>query len=164
MVRAQSYICQMPRTDVATLEINADIRRVAAALVDPDALTVWLPPRGMSGRFERFDLRPGGGYRFVLTYDEADGNVGKSGGADDVIEAEFTEIELGRRVVQAVTFVSDDPAFAGTMTMAWEVAQLHKNRTLVTIRAEGVPDGISADDHADGMNSSLSNLAAYVAR
>jgi uncharacterized protein YndB with AHSA1/START domain len=152
----------MPRTDVVTLEIEADIDRVAAALVDPDALATWLPPPGMSGRFERFDLRPGGGYRLVLTYDAADDHVGKSGGGEDVVEAVFTEIELGRRVVQAVTFVSDDPAFAGTMTMAWEVAPIDGDRTLVTIRADGVPDGISADDHAEGMHGSLRNLAAYV--
>ena len=37
--------------------------RVWAALVDPGALMAWLPPGGMTGRFERFDARPGGSYR-----------------------------------------------------------------------------------------------------
>jgi uncharacterized protein YndB with AHSA1/START domain len=36
------------------------------ALVDPEALVVWLPPEGMSGRFEWFELRNGGGCRLVL--------------------------------------------------------------------------------------------------
>jgi hypothetical protein len=36
--------------------------------------------------------------------------------------------------------------------------------TLVGIRADDVPDGISAHDHATGLASSLENLASYVER
>src|SRR6476469_3282485 len=57
----------VPRTDTAFREIAAPPGRVFAALVDPDALAAWLPPGGMSARFERFDARPGGSYRMVLT-------------------------------------------------------------------------------------------------
>ena len=39
----------MTRTDAASREIGAPPDRVYEALVDPDALTVWLPPDGMSG-------------------------------------------------------------------------------------------------------------------
>ena len=60
-------------------------------------------------------------------------------------------------------FVSDDPAYAGTMTMTWEVAAAGAG-TRVDIVAEDVPDGISAEDHAAGLASSLTNLAAYVER
>jgi uncharacterized protein YndB with AHSA1/START domain len=77
----------MPRTDTAARVIAAPVGRVFAALVDPEALLAWLPPSGMTGRFERFDVR---------------------------------------------------------------------------ITAEDVPDGISAEDHAEGLSSSLSNLAAYL--
>jgi hypothetical protein len=35
-------------------------------------------------------------------------------------------------------------------------------RSRVDIRAEDVPDGINAADHAAGLSSSLDNLAAYV--
>jgi hypothetical protein len=67
------------------------------------------------------------------------------------------------RVVQAVGFVSEDPAFSGTMTMTmtWEVASV-AGGTRIEIRADDVPAGISADDHAAGLTSSLRNLAAYV--
>jgi hypothetical protein len=64
-------------------------------------------------------------------------------------------------VVQAVDFVSDDPAYAGTMIMTWEIAAVDSG-TRVEIRADDVPDGISAEDHAIGLASSLANLAAYV--
>ena len=138
------------------------IDRVYAALVDPVALAEWLPPEGMSGRFEHFDLRRGGGYRMVLTYD-ARSAAAKTTGDSDVVEARFVEIVPGQRVVQAVDFVSDDPGFAGTMTMTWAISEV-ADGTRVDIRADEVPDGISAEDHATGMQSSLDNLAAYLSR
>lgn len=46
------------------------------ALVDRDALETWLPPGAMSGRFELFDPTPGGSYRLVLTYTEAEEGSG----------------------------------------------------------------------------------------
>ena len=48
--------------------MEAPVDRVFAALVDPDLLLEWLPPEGMTGRFEHVDMRPGGSYRLVLTY------------------------------------------------------------------------------------------------
>ncbi len=151
----------MPRTDRASLVIAAPVDRVYAALVDPVALVEWLPPEGMSGRFERFDLRPGGGYRMVLTY-AAPAEAAKSTADSDVVEARFVDVVPGRRVVQAVDFVSDDPRFAGTMTMTWEVSAVPEGAR-VDIRADDVPDGITAEDHAAGMRSSLANLAAHLA-
>ena len=134
--------------------------RVYAALVDPEALVAWLPPDGMSARFERFDVRPGGSYRMVLTYADASAAPGKATGDSDIVEARFVDIVPGARVVQAVDFVSDDPAYAGTMIMTWEVTPVEAG-TRVDIRADEVPDGISAEDHAAGLASSLTNLSAY---
>ena len=153
----------MPRTDRASRVIAASPERVWAALVDPGALTAWLPPGGMTGRFERFDARPGGSYRLVLTYADASGAPGKATAESDIVEARFVDIVPGERVVQAVDFVSDDPAYAGTMTMTWAVTADGAG-TRVDIVAEDVPDGISAEDHAAGLASSLTNLAAYVER
>lgn len=121
----------------------------------------WLPPTGMTGRFERFDAQPGGSYRLVLTYSDASGAPGKATVDSDIVEARFVDIVPGVQVVQAVDFVSDDPAYAGTMTMIWEVTAVEAG-TRVEIVAEDVPDGISAEDHAAGLASSLTNLAAYV--
>lgn len=152
----------MPRTDSGSRVIAAPPERVFAALIDQRALAEWLPPAGMHGRFERFDARPGGSYRMVLTYDDPSAGPGKAGEGSDIVEARFTDIVPGARVVQAVDFVSDDPANAGTMTMTWEVTAVDGG-TRVDIRAENVPGGISADDHAAGLNSSLAKLAAYLA-
>jgi len=153
----------MSRTDTAIRVISAPPDRVYAALTDPDALAVWLPPDGMTGRFEHFDARPGGSYRLVLTYADASAARGKSAADSDVVDARFVEIVSGVRVVQQIEFVSEDPAFHGTMTMTWEVTAVDA-RSRVDIRAEDVPDGINAADHAAGLSSSLDNLAAHVER
>lgn len=153
-----AYHAVMARTDQASRVIAASPERIYRAFTDPDMLTKWLPPAGMTGRFERFDARPGSSYRMVLTYLDASGAPGKSSADSDVVEACFVDLVPDVRVVQAVDFVSDDPAFAGTMTMTWEL-EPEPEGTRVTFRADDVPDGISADDHAAGLTSSLANLA-----
>lgn len=153
----------MARTDTASRVINAAREHIYDAFVDPDALMTWLPPKGMTGRFEQFDARPGGSYRMVLTYSDTATARGKATAVSDIVEARFTALVPGVRVVQEVDFVSDQPEYAGTMTMTWEVATVETG-TRVKIRADNVPEGISADDHAAGLASSLANLAAYVER
>jgi uncharacterized protein YndB with AHSA1/START domain len=151
----------MSRTDTASRVIEASPERVYAALVDLDALTAWLPPDGMTGRFEHFDARPSGSYRLILTYADAASAPGKATAESDVVEARFVDLVPGVRVAQAVDFVSEDPAFARTMRMTWELRAV-EGGTHVEIRADDVPVGISAEDHAAGLNSSLTNLAAYL--
>jgi uncharacterized protein YndB with AHSA1/START domain len=153
----------MTRTDSASRLIGASPDRVYHALVDPDALATWLPPDGMIGRFERFDVRPGGSYRLVLTYVDPSADRGKTTAGSDVVDVRFVDLAPGERVVQAVDFLSDDPANAGTMTMTWELAAVDEG-TRVDIRAENVPSGISSEDHAAGLGSSLANLAAHLER
>src|SRR3954451_15731930 len=111
----------MPRSDGATRVINAPMTVVFNALVNRDALETWLPPAGMTARFEQFDPTPGGAYRLVLTYATPADSGGKSSPDSDIVEARFVDIVANDRVVQTVHFVSDDPAFAGTMTMTWTV-------------------------------------------
>ncbi len=99
----------------------------------------------------------------ILTYVEPPGSGAKSSADDDIVEARYVEVVQDDRVVQAVDFVSDDPAFAGTMTMTWAVHALDSG-TLVEFIADDVPDGVSAEDHAAGMASSLEHLASYLDR
>lgn len=150
----------MPRTDRASRVIEAQVDRVFAALVDRTALESWLAPDGMTARFEHFDPTPGGSYRLVLTYLRPTASA-KSSANSDIVEARYVDIVHNDRVVQAVDFVSDDPAFAGTMTMTWAVRSVGA-ATLVEFTADDVPDGISAEDHAAGMASSLEHLATYL--
>ncbi|QJW36589.1 SRPBCC family protein [Cellulosimicrobium protaetiae] len=149
------------RVDEATRLVDAAPHDVYRAFVDPDALAAWLPPEGMTGRFEHFDLRPGGSYRMVLAYDDPQADPGKTGDGTDVVDVAIVDLVPGRCVVQQVDFPSDDPAFAGTMTMTWTVEPVGDG-TRVTVRATDVPSGISPQDHAVGLASSLAHLDAYV--
>ena len=151
----------MPRTDRASRVIDAPVDRVFHALVDREALETWLPPAGMTARFEQFNAAPGGSYRLILTYTDPADARGKSSADSDIVEARYVDIAVNDRVVQAVDFVSDDAVFAGTMIMTWVVHAIDGG-TRVEITADDVPDGISADDHAAGLASSLENLAGYL--
>ncbi len=97
----------------------------------------------------------------MLTYADASPSQGKATADTDIVEARVVDLVPGVRVVQEVDFVSDDPAYAGTMTMTWEVTAIDGSAR-VDITADNVPDGISAEDHAAGMASSLMNLAGYL--
>jgi uncharacterized protein YndB with AHSA1/START domain len=147
-------------TDSADTVIAAPPAAVFAALVDASARAAWLPPTGMTGRFEWFDARTGGGYRMVLEYDDTS-TVGKSERNKDVTEVRFAAVEAPHRIVEEVDFVSDDPRFAGTMTMTWTVEPVATG-TRVTVTATDVPDGISREDHAAAFASTLANLDAHV--
>lgn len=80
----------------------------------------------------------------------------------DVVEGQFVKLVPETSIVQQFNFRSSDPAFAGTMTMSWTFTRV-PGGTIVTVTAEGVPPGISPDDHRAGMNSSLENLAGLFA-
>jgi uncharacterized protein YndB with AHSA1/START domain len=150
----------MSRTDTAFRTIRATPSALYQALVTAKALEQWMPPSGMTGEMVEFDPRPGGRYRMILRYDDT-AISGKSGGNEDIAEARFLELVPDQRIVQSVDFVSDDPQFAGTMTMSTLLTSLG-DETEVRFIAENVPVGISAEDHAEGMNSSLENLATFV--
>lgn len=153
----------MARTDTASRIVEAPPSAVYRAMVDPAALAAWLPPKGMHASIEVFDPREGGIYRVTLRYDERAPNVhGKTSDDSDVVKGRFVELVPDERIVQAVTFESDDPAFAGEMTMRWLLDPVPEG-TRVSIVCEDVPSGISAEDHQTGLGSTLDNLAAYLA-
>ena len=150
-----------PRVDTASKIIAASPETIYQAFIDRDALLAWLPPDGMTAEILEFEPRPGGAFRMALRYPQA--GRGKTTDDTDVVDAEFAELVPGKRVVQLVKFKSDDPAFAGTMRMVWDLEPVPEG-TRVIILAEDVPEGISKEDHDTGLRSSLDNLEAYVTR
>lgn len=151
----------MSRIDRASRTIAAPAEAVYDALLDREALQAWLPPDGMRGRIERWDPRPGGGFRMVLTYLDPTDSPGKTSDATDVVDVRFADLVRPARVVQTAVFQADDPAYAGTMTMTWHLAAAGDG-TEVTVTATGVPPGIDQAVHEEGIASSLANLATYV--
>ena len=124
----------------------------------------WLPPGGMTGRIYEFDPTEGGGFRMALTYKSSGHTApGKTSQDMDVFRGRFLELVPDQRIVQLVKFESDDPAFAGKMTMTWSFTAV-PDGTEVTITCEGVPEGIRPEDHDAGLKSSLENLATFTER
>jgi uncharacterized protein YndB with AHSA1/START domain len=80
-----------------------------------------------------------------------------------VVEGRFLEVVQNERIVQLVTFASDDPAFAGEMKMTWALSSA-AGGTSVSIICENVPDGIGQEDHIAALRSTLDNLATLVER
>jgi uncharacterized protein YndB with AHSA1/START domain len=148
------------RVDEASHRISAAPEHVFGAFLDPDLFVSWLPPEGMSGRLERFDAD---GYRLVLTYLDPPTGGGKATADSDVADVRRVVVDPPHRLVEEVDFPSDDPAYAGTMTMTWTFVA-DGDGTLVTIAATEVPRGIDHDVHVGALTDSLRQLARAVER
>ena len=86
---------------------------------------------------------------------------GKTSEGEDRFTARFVELKPPARVVQAISFDSDDPAFSGEMTMVVTLEE-RDDGTEVTILFENIPPGIRPEDNDEGTRSSLEKLARYV--
>ncbi len=149
------------RVDSAELLVPSDPPDVFAAFVEPDAVEAWLPPRGMSARVLEYDFRPGGAFRIELSYPEDGPGRGKTTSHSDITVGAFVSIEWHHRIVESVEFEAADAAYAGHMLLTWTLKP-DPGGTLVGVRAEHVPPGISATDHAAGLTSTLANLAHHL--
>jgi uncharacterized protein YndB with AHSA1/START domain len=105
-------------TSSASREIKASPERLLNAVLDPAALLAWLPPAGKTGRMHAFDARAGGGYWMSLYYLQDDKvRAGKSSEKEDLVNVRILELSLPQRIVQTVTFVTDDAAPQGEMSL-----------------------------------------------
>jgi uncharacterized protein YndB with AHSA1/START domain len=149
------------RTSRVSRRIAAPRARLYAALLDPEALVRWLPPGRMTGRIHAFDSRVGGGYRMSLFYppDETEFR-GKTAEREDRVSVRFVVLEPAARIVEAVTFDSDDPAFAGVMTMIWTFDEAPAGCD-VSVLSLDLPPGVRPEDNAEGTRLSLAQLACF---
>lgn len=145
----------MSRTDILSRHIPAVPEQVYAALVDPEALCSWLPPKGWSCRFERFPRNGEGSFRIIYN-DEKDQN-------SEVLEARLLENIPRERLVLEAEFQSEDPDLADTLQLIWEIAPL-AGGSIITLSARNVPIGITAEGQREGMTTALANLADHLAR
>jgi uncharacterized protein YndB with AHSA1/START domain len=150
------------RVDSASRIIKASPRTIYQAFLDPEAVASWRPPEGMKARIYAFDPREGGAFRMSFGYTATHHAVpGKTTEHDDVFHGTFLELVPDERIVEVVEFESDDPAFAGAMTITTTLTPV-PGGTEVAIRCENVPSGIRPSDHWEGMTSTLGNLAGFV--
>lgn len=142
--------------------INASPEKLYHAFTNPTSLEQWQAPADMTGKVHHFDLRPGGGYEMSLFYSATDKtSQGKTSGKEDRFKARFVELDPPNKIVEAITFDSPDPAFAGEMIM--EVTLEPKGSvTNVTIQFTNIPLGINPKDNEAGTELSLAKLARYL--
>src|SRR6267378_2580222 len=96
--------------------IKARPEQLYEAFMDPAALIAWLPPAELTGQIHAFDARVG--YRMSLFYPPNERSFrGKTSDREDMFDVRFVELAPPRRIVEAVSFVTTDPAFLGEMTI-----------------------------------------------
>ncbi|TXL81742.1 ATPase [Vineibacter terrae] len=142
--------------------IKARPEAVYAAFMDAAALMAWLPPAQMTARMHAFDARVGGGYRMSLFYPpDEQAFHGKTADKEDMVDVRFMALAPPHRIVQAVRFVTADPAFAGGMTMTVTLDPV-PDGTAVTLSFENLPPGLRPEDNDAGARLSLAQLARFV--
>jgi uncharacterized protein YndB with AHSA1/START domain len=139
--------------------IKAQPEKVYDAFMDPAALLAWLPPAEMTGKIHEFDARVGGGYRMSLFYPPNERSFrGKTSDREDMLNVRFVELAPPLRIVEAVNFVTTDPAFLGEMTIVVTFEEV-SGGTEVTFLCKNLPPGLRAEDNEAGSRLSLEQLA-----
>ncbi len=142
--------------------IKATPEALYRAFTDPAALAVWLAPGDMTGEVHRFDDRVGGGYQISLYYPSSEQTFrGKTEDREDRFTARFVELTPPRRIVEAITFDSVDPAFSGEMIMV-VTFEAEDGGTTVSIFFKDIPSGIRPEDNEAGTRATLEKLARSV--
>lgn len=113
----------------------------------------------MTGDIHEFDARVGGGYRMSLFYPPTERIFrGKTSDREDMFNVRFVELVPPRRIVEAVSFVTTDPAFFGEMTITATFEEV-SGGTEVTLVCKNLPPGLRAEDNEAGARLSLEQLA-----
>ncbi len=142
--------------------IKAPRAAVYHAFVDRDAIAAWLPPDTMRGTVHIFEPREGGLFRLSLTYqNQEDVGRGKTSEDTDTVQGKFVELVPFEKIVWAVEFESEEPGFAGEMSITTRFTDADGG-TEVIMLCEDIPEGISLEDNETGGRSSLRNLAALL--
>ncbi|MFC6734417.1 SRPBCC domain-containing protein [Haladaptatus sp. DYSN1] len=133
--------------------IKAPAERIYKAFLDADALAKFSPPAGYTARYDHADGEVGGTYRGTFTsLDKSD---------EHSFSGEYVELVPNERIVQTDQFETDTPEMQSEMTVTITLEEV-EDGTKVTVRQEGIPKPIPAEDAATGWGMSLENLARLV--
>jgi uncharacterized protein YndB with AHSA1/START domain len=142
--------------------IKAPRSTIYRAFLDADSVVAWLAPNNMTGHIHTFEPHEGGKFRMSLTYiDPKKSPAGKTSENTDTFQARFVKLIPNETIVQAVEFESQEPGYAGEMTITWMLKEV-SGGTEVTVLFEGIPEGVRLEDNELGSQESLQKLAAFV--
>jgi len=117
------------------------------ACTDPESIAQWRVPDSMTGKVDSVD---GATYRMSLTYPD---------GSMDTYEATFIERVPNERIVERIRFDAADRAGEMTMTTSLRAGD---GGTEVSIRYDGLPSSIPAEDNDEGTRQALEKLSRFV--
>jgi uncharacterized protein YndB with AHSA1/START domain len=148
----------MPQTVVSQF-VKAPRAEVYRACLDPARIVRWRVPDNMTAEIHAFDARAGGRYRMTLTYRNSARPAGKTTGDADSFTGRFAELIPNEKIVEAISFETDDPDIRGEMRIITSFRDADGG-TDVTMRFENIPSGIRPEDNELGTRQSLRKLAA----
>lgn len=151
----------MSQTTQNSKLIKASAAKIFEALTDPKGLEKWQVPGDMTGKVHHYDLIEGGSYTMSLFYSQDEDHYGKTSDREDRFTATFLELDPPFKIIQAIKFDTNAPAFSEEMIM--EITLEPKgNETNVIFLFRNIPAGIKPEDNEKGTISSLEKLASYV--
>ncbi len=142
--------------------ITAPRKAVYQACLDPNAVAAWRVPDTMKGHMHVFDAREGGTFRMSLTYQDPKRSPGGKTSEDtDTFQGRFIELVPDEKIVEVIEFESQDPRFAGEMTITTRLTDTDEG-TEITVLCQDIPAGIRPEDNEMGSQQSLQKLAALI--
>lgn len=155
--------CRVKNSTKNSKHIHASVEAVYHAFSNAAALEKWLAPADMTGKVHHFHWYEGGGYEMSLFYPEHENRFhGKTSLREDRYTSKIIELIPFKKIVQAIRFKTDDPAFAREMIMEVMLEKADAG-TNVTFFFKNIPAGISPADNEEGTISTLEKLAYYAA-
>jgi uncharacterized protein YndB with AHSA1/START domain len=145
----------LSNTNTNTIRIHRVLRstpeRVYRALLDPDAMSKWLPPNGFTGKIHHLEAKVGGSYKMSFT----NFTTGKSHSFGGI----YLELKPHERIRHTDKF--DDPNLPGEMIVTIDLKKVSVG-TELSIVQEGVPSVIPTEACYLGWQESLTLLAKLV--
>jgi uncharacterized protein YndB with AHSA1/START domain len=140
--------------------INASREIVYHALLDPETVSKWKVPDGMTAYVHEFDPREGGLIRISLTYDSPT-DTGKTTPQTDTYHVRFVKLVPNEQVIEVDEFETADPLLKGKMTITITLKDADGGTDIHAVH-EGLPPGVSPADNETGWRMALAKLAALV--
>ena len=140
--------------------LKAQRATVYRALLDPNAVAVWMVPTGMTSHLHEFEAREGGSFRISLTYDEPT-ETGKTTAHTDTYHGHFVKLVPDEQIVEVMEFETADPAMRGEMTVTFTLTDAGGGTDLLAVH-DNVPPGVSPADNETGWRMALEKLATHV--
>ncbi len=137
---------------VIVREFDAPRELVFRAYTEPELYTQWLGPRGTTTRIEKFELKPGGSYRYVQVDDQ---------GNEYGFHGVYHEVRRPDVIIDTFEFEGlPEPGHVALEKIEFEELPGNRTKTVdhVVLLSVEDRDGMMSDDMEKGMNESFERL------